>query len=218
MEELIKKTRLYQVPPLAQPRYIVQNELGEKLKNFIHSSSNLVLEIGCGVGLHPLMCSVNTPDKQFIAIERTKNKFEKFHRRYLTHDSPQNLFPIHADAEAVLNHYIPDESLSELYLLYPNPEKQNPARRWICMPLFGFVLKKLKQGAQFHMVTNELSYFQEFKEVNSKQWQLDLGFEKIISKADHPDFKPRTHFEIKYFKSGQKLYEICLIKGRDAQT
>ena len=58
----------------------------------------LFLEIGCGVGFHPLKFSKQNPKHQMIAIEQTTNKFSKFYKRYLNHQCPENLYPFHDNA------------------------------------------------------------------------------------------------------------------------
>lgn len=203
------KQRRYQQPQLPVPRYLTKNQKSEKLKKFIDQASTLILEIGCGVGLHPIRYALNHPSHRVIAVERTKERFEKFFRRYVNHQSPGNLFPIHADAEAILNHYIAENSLDQIYFLYPNPEPQNPARRWIRMPLFGFILKKMKSDGKIIFVTNDKNYWTELRTINQEFWQMSIVHETEISREKCPEFQPRTHFEKKYLDAGQTIYELC---------
>jgi tRNA (guanine-N7-)-methyltransferase len=206
------KKRDYRPPQLPIPRNLVQDNRAEKLVAFVHQSRRLVCEIGCGVGLHPLMYARQHTSDHIIAIERTKEKFEKFQRRYVNHQSPKNLFPVHADAEAVFNLFIPDDSISELYLMYPNPEVKNPSRRWMRMPFFEKILQKMKPNGEIVFVTNSLSYFEELKNINTQIWQLNVLIEKKFSIVDSPLFLPRTHFEKKYFISGHAINEIRFSK------
>lgn len=207
------KKRDYRPPQLPIPRSLVEGDRASKLAEFIVKGGSLVCEIGCGVGLHPLMYALKNPHVRVIAIERTKEKYEKFQRRYENHDVPQNLFPVHADAEAVFNHFLPKDALDELFLMYPNPEKQNPARRWIRMPFFEHILQKMKRNGKIIFVTNEKTYFEELKAVNYQIWKMNIILEKQFSIADDPFFQPRTHFEKKYFISGQTINEIHFCKG-----
>lgn len=207
MSNFLKK-RKYQIPRLPRPRYMLAHQLEADLQSFVQQSTHLICEVGCGVGLHPLKLSLTNPYHQIIAIERTKEKFEKFKRRHVNHGSPKNLFPIHADAESVFNHYLPDESLDALYLMYPNPEYKNPARRWIRMPFFEMMLQKIKPLGVIFFVTNVSQYFEELKAVNQEFWDLKIIKEVQISRVEMPEFIPRTHFEKKYFLAGEILHEI----------
>ncbi len=205
--------RAYQRPPLPVPRYLTKNQRSEELKEFIEQASTLILEVGCGVGLNPLSYSLKHPSDHILAVERTKTKFEKFYRRYLNHGCPKNLFPVHADVEAVLNHFVSDTSLDQIWFFYPNPEPQNPSRRWIRMPVFEFILTKLKPNGKIIFVTNDKRYRQELSEFNQDFWQMKVIDEKEISLMKTPDFTARTHFEKKYLQAGQTVYEICFSPG-----
>ena len=208
------KRRRYQQPQLPIPRYLTKNQRSEQLKKFVTDASTLILEIGCGVGLHPLRYAMKNPDHRIVAVERTKEKFEKFFRRYVNHDCPKNLFPVHADAEAVFNHYVADASLDQIYFLYPNPEPKNPSRRWIRMPFFEFILKKIKNDGNIIFVTNDKRYYSEILSVNAQEWKMSIVFEKEVSLNHCPDFQPRTHFEKKYLEAGQTIYEVCFVPGQ----
>ena len=67
----------------------------------------VTIEIGCGVGKHPLQWAKENPDKQMVAIERTKEKFRKFENSYVEAGSPENLFIVHGDAVAWVAHFVP---------------------------------------------------------------------------------------------------------------
>ncbi|MEO0337369.1 MAG: SAM-dependent methyltransferase, partial [Pseudomonadota bacterium] len=44
-------------------------------------SSKVMLEIGCGNGMHPIQFARANPKCTVIAIEQTKNKFESFRQK-----------------------------------------------------------------------------------------------------------------------------------------
>ena len=179
-------------------------EIGE----FELPNQNLDLEIGCGVGLHPILFSQKNPDRNLIAVEHTREKFDKFWRRYLSHESPDNLFPIHANAISFVSSKIEDETLDNIYILYPNPNPLNKHKnkRFHNMPFMESLIKKLRKNGHIIITSNELFYIEEAIDVMVNTWMM-----KVISKTDLsklPDFKPRTHFEIKYLKRGEPCIEV----------
>ncbi len=162
------------------------------------------LEIGCGVGMHPIRRALAHPSHFLVALERTREKFEKFERRYESHARPLNLLPVHADAVSWVAHRLPlDIKISRLFLLYPNPEPKAKSQRWIHMPFFEMLLTRVV--GEVHLATNIASYFGEFS-----QGMRARGFmapaQDTISLESVTDFKPRTHFESKYFLRGEKLF------------
>ena len=125
-------------------------------KLFIPLKQNMPidLEIGCGVGWHPLVYAKKNPDRFLIAIERTAEKFEKFQRRFESHGKPENLLPVHADAVAWITHALGDDSCSRIMIPYPNPYPKNSAQRWVRMPFFRRLLQVLKPGGSIQILTN----------------------------------------------------------------
>lgn len=110
----------------------------------------LDIEVGCGVGLHPIRRALERPERVLVAIEHTRSRFERFARRVSNHRKPEklgnqglsNLVPVHADAVAWITHFVPARSVERYFFLYPNPYP----KRWHSMPFFGRVLETLKEG------------------------------------------------------------------------
>ena len=170
----------------------------------------LDLEIGCGVGFHPLRYAGAHPDRVLIAIEKTREKFGKFARRYATHGRPANLVPVHADAVAWVTHALGPASLSTVLIPYPNPNPKNPAQRWIRMPFFGYLLTRLKKNGRIVFYTNRPEYAEEVRVHAVRDWSLRVVRDLELTKEDFPDGNYRTHFEKKYLERGERGYEIEL--------
>lgn len=195
-QPLIRKFNKDQVP---KPRINV-----DELIEFLKMPKPLFIEIGCGVGLHSTNWALNNPNQKLIAIEKTKEKFNKFRNRYAENKSPNNLIPIHAHAISIISHFILDRSVEEYFLFFPNPEIKNPQARWIRMPFFSELLRTLKPGGKIHFVTNKKFYSEEIEEYAIKAWGL-----KVV----HTNYfgTPRTHFEKKYRERGHAIYSISLL-------
>lgn len=167
-------------------------------------NSKLDLEVGCGVGLHPLRYSLENKDRHLIALEHTQIKFEKLKGRFIGNGEPANLWGIHANAISFITHQIPDKCIDRYFFLYPNPEPQNRQKRWLQMPFFSEVVRTLNNSGEVILTTNELSYMEEAREKASAIWNLkEIDF-LIIRQGDR---RPLTHFEKKYLERGQRCYE-----------
>ncbi|MCX7977971.1 MAG: hypothetical protein N2578_03110 [Bdellovibrionaceae bacterium] len=179
----------------------------ERLQNFVRPP--LFMEIGAGQGLHAIRYALPHPQHHLIAIERTKEKYEKLHRRFVRHGSPANLLPMQADAIAVVAHFLSEESLEGIFLLYPNPEPKNPQKRWFRMPFMTFLVKRLRPGGEIVLATNISAYADEALEFH-RQHGLKLK-EDIVLPGDFP---PRTHFEKKYLKRGDICRNLVFTRDR----
>jgi tRNA (guanine-N7-)-methyltransferase len=171
--------------------------------------SPIDLEIGCGVGWHPIQYAKAHPERRLIAIEHTREKFLRFERRARAHpDLAPCLFPVHADAIRWITHMISASSLDQVFILYPNPEPKAANKRWFRMPFFRQLLIALKPGAKIHLATNIASYALEAEDYASGVWNLKLQSRNEITSSP----TPRTHFEKKYLARGETCFDLTFVK------
>lgn len=183
--------------------------------DLLNSDKTLVLEIGCGVGWHPIQLasrlepSAPSPGQKqtlIIAIERTKNKFESFRLRLQNHpELLKFICAVHGDAYHFVDRHFPVARLDEVWMLYPNPDTKRPGLRWYKAPAFQRIVDAMKPGALFHFSTN-LQKFAEESASTASGFDLDVVFQTELTKKSHPHFQPRSHFEKKYFDRGEVLY------------
>lgn len=175
-----------------------------------HKSFPIDIEIGCGVGLHPIRYSAENPDRILIAIERTRLKFAKFKTRFENHRKPKNLFPVHADATHWIFRHVPDFRIDRVFILYPNPypKPKQKNQRFAFSSFLPELIKKLNVDGTLHLATNLYYYAEEMKTELTQTWGLQLIKEEVID----PDTKPRSHFEKKYLIRGDKCFDLIFQK------
>jgi tRNA (guanine-N7-)-methyltransferase len=171
----------------------------------------LCIEIGPGVGLHPIQYAKQHPDKFIVGIERTTEKFNKFASRVQHHPALDNILAIHADAVEWIAANIQPEEVDEYFLLYPNPypKASQKNKRLMHMPFMQYLIATMKVGASITMATNMEFFYTEAK----ASWQaiesFSLQTDRIINAGIQ---KPRTHFERKYLADQQNCYELVFVK------
>lgn len=170
-------------------------------------SKPIDLELGCGAGWFAIRSALSHPEREFIAVEHAQLRFSKFEGRYERNGRPKNLFPIRAHAVYWVHHYLPEESVDRIFLLYPNPypKAAQKNKRWHEMPFFPALLARLKVGGQITLATNEIFYAQGFEGAC-----LASGLERVekcsLRKGSVPDWAPRTHFEKKFLDMGVECF------------
>jgi tRNA G46 methylase TrmB len=169
---------------------------------------NLDIEIGCGVGFHPIDYAKNNPDRLLVAIEKTKEKFDKFLGRLAKHTQVKNVVPIHTNAIWWISHEVKPQSVDRYFILYPNPYPKDPQKRFFQMPFMSFLVETLKPGGTITLATNEKYYFEESLENGEKIFGLKIITNEVLQQ----DFKPRTHFEKKYLERGEVCYNLVFKK------
>jgi tRNA (guanine-N7-)-methyltransferase len=168
------------------------------------------VEIGCGVGFHPLRYARRNPERQLVAFEKTREKFAKFLGRLQNHEPLPNLIPVHGDAIAWITHGFAPESVDRYFLLYPNPYPKESQRnlRFHAMPFFSYLRATLKRGGTITMATNEEFLMREARATMREAWGLTL----VECRELDRDAVPRTHFEKKYLERGDRCWNMVWLR------
>lgn len=196
------QSRAFQPQKLSPPRHL---EAIETLLTTNQDAQKLILEIGAGKGKHAMDFAVQNPNTYLIAIERTRHKFEVFNQRARV-QGIANLTPVHADAVAWVVHAIAPASISQIYILYPNPEQHNPNQQWLNMPFFEFLLSRLQVGGEIILATNIEAYIDNAEQQAQQLWCLPCTRQKVSIESQ------RTHFEVKYLARGEACWQLTLHK------
>ncbi|HVJ65446.1 MAG TPA: SAM-dependent methyltransferase [Bdellovibrionota bacterium] len=176
----------------------------------------LDLEIGCGVGMHAIRYARENPRRFLVAVERTQEKFRGFASRLAHHEALPNLLALRDDAVSIVTHAIPAGALDRVFLLYPNPyPKESQAnKRWPRMPFLTRLHASLKSGGTLTLATNEAFYAAEAREWLTGLGLFDLATDREFRLADVGSIElpvARTHFEKKYLRAGQSVYDLTFI-------
>lgn len=174
----------------------------------------LDVEIGCGVGLHPIQYCKQNPARTLIAIEKSPLRFQKFQARLYSEKPLMNLIPIHANAIPFITHTMPKESVDHYFFLYPNPypKKRQENKRWHAMPFMKHLLSTLKKDGKITLVTNCPAYAEEAKKYYCSHWGLVLKENQVRTSGDRTDKFARSHFEKKYLERGETCFDLMFQK------
>lgn len=179
--------------------------------NALTSSEEISIEIGCGVGMHPILWGNSHLSGQLIAIERTKDKFRKFNNTISNYKELMNrIHPVHADAVLWISQFVKPQSIAHYYTLYPNPypKKKQSNLRFHNMPFTEHMIDTLVPGGKITLATNIKNYAEEACEIYQKVWGLSL----LSSETLDQNFPARTHFEKKYLARGQSCFNLVFQK------
>lgn len=180
-----------------------QNRPIPVLQAGVDFSDPLDVEIGAGQGLHAIRYAESHPDRNLIAIERTQTKFSAMARRN-AHHHLTNLQVIRADAVNFLYHFVPDATIQNLFLLYPNPYVKKSKSRWHFSSAMLLLHQKMAREGILHISTNLLWYAQE---CSHELCRLGL-FRLVADRKLSPSDRPRTHFEAKYLARGETCFDL----------
>lgn len=170
----------------------------------------LAVEIGCGVGLHPIRWAQANPNGIMLAIERTHNKFAKFYGRLKNHPGLTNIFPAHADAALLLPHLNLYNKVNEIFVFYPNPypKSRHKNLRFAYNHLTDILFDSLSVNGTMLFATNIENYANELRKEIPQKLNLKIVSDKKLSSFD----TPRTHFEKKYLARHETCFELIFKK------
>jgi tRNA (guanine-N7-)-methyltransferase len=172
------------------------------LESTFHRKSDVVLEIGFGMGDSFVDMAIAAPEKDFIGIEvhlpgigRMLNRTEK--------EQVSNIRCYKEDAVEILQQCVSDGSLSTVQLFFPDPwHKKRHNKRRIVQPEFAqLVRSKLKTGGTFHMATDWENYAEHMLEV----MEAAEGYDNLSGTGNYTNGRPKHRPVTKFEKRGQQL-------------
>lgn len=170
------------------------------------------LEIGFGMGDSLAKMAQKNPDRNYIGIEVHKPGVGVLCRLIEEHDLT-NIRIFNDDAVDVLQKRIPLNSLSGVYLFFPDPwHKARHKKRRIVRPEFAKTLAThLAPNAEFHMATDWEDYAEHMMDVMSAAPDyINAAGEGQFT--PRPDYRPLTKFEQRGHRLGHGVWDLIFKK------
>ena len=166
------------------------------------NSNPVILEIGSGKGRFLIGTATERPDLNLIGIEKSLHYHRVIRDRVLKRNL-QNVRLINHDAFLVLRDMVPDASLAEIHIYFPDPwpRKKEQKRRIIRPEVLEQFRRTLVDGGWGIYVTDHREYY----EVAAPLIEQHFRAERRIPGPEDP---PRTNYEAKYRAEGREIYEV----------
>ena len=162
----------------------------------------VIVEIGSGKGRFLINTAMERPDVNLIGIEKSLHYHrvirERIAKRHLT-----NIRLINHDAFLVLRDMVPDASLAEIHVYFPDPwpRKKEQKRRIIRPEALKEFRRVLVDGGWGIYVTDHQEYFEAAAPLVEAEFRAER-------RVPGPDDPPRTNYEAKYRAEGRSIYEV----------
>lgn len=171
----------------------------------------VVLEIGFGMGKSLIEMALNAPEKNFIGIE-VHGPGVGACLADAGDAGVTNLRVMNHDAVEVLEHMIPEKSLSTFQLYFPDPwhKARHNKRRIVNETFIENMRQKLVIGGLVHMATDWEPYAEHMLEVMN-----DATNYKNTVEADYaprPDWRPLTKFENRGQRLGHGVWDLLFTR------
>lgn len=167
------------------------------------------LEIGFGNGENLLALAAAHLDRDFVGVEVHRAGVGHLMLRAST-ASLGNLRIICHDAVEVLEHQVPDASLREVLLYFPDPwPKKRHHKRRIVQPTFvGLVARKLERDGVFRLATDWQNYAEHMLATVSECPAL-RNESPTGDWIERPGSRPLTRFETRGKRLGHDVWDLA---------
>lgn len=165
------------------------------------NANPVVLELGSGKGRFLLQSGASRPDANFLGVEKNLHYYRVIEKR-LTRAALPNTRIVNHEALRVLGEMIPDRSISEVHIYFPDPwpRKREQKRRLVRSEIVAQILRVMRPHATGVYVTDHAEFFVSGREV------LEQYFD--VEETNALDSPPRTNYEAKYRAEGRPIYEV----------
>ena len=176
------------------------------LEKIFGNNNPIVLDIGFGMGDEIIDFSTKNTTKNVLGIEMYKpaigNLLKNIYEKNI-----KNIRIIECDAYCVLNYMIPDESIDEIHIYFPDPwpKKKHLKRRLLNVQFAEIIARKLKINGEIKCATDNSNYAEQIVSALSNQKFLQNMNDRY---GDRPINRIISKFEKKAFNNGSRLFEI----------
>lgn len=167
-----------------------------------------IIEIGFGMGNSLAAMAEAHPENNYIGIEVHRPGVGAL-LKLVAEKGLTNVRVFNEDAIEVLNRQISKNSLSAVYLFFPDPwhKTKHKKRRILQAEFAEKIAQYLKPGGQFHMATDWEDYALHMMAVMSaaKEYRNISGEGKYTPR---PDYRPLTKFEQRGQRLGHGVWDL----------
>jgi tRNA (guanine-N7-)-methyltransferase len=169
----------------------------------------VVMDIGVGTGDTTFFHAKNHPENNYLAIEVHKPGIGRLLNSIETNDL-NNIKIISHDVVDVLREQIPDRTLSQIFIFFPDPwpKKKHHKRRLINKDLLGLIKQKLTLNGRLHIATDWQNYAEHIQELCDNDPQL-INLTGNNQSAPRPDWRIRTRYESRGIKLEHQVWDFC---------
>lgn len=189
---------------------------GQNKEDYLESNVNLnelldnnklnILDIGFGTGTSTKVLYSKNKDN-LICIESYMQGINNL-KKYIKENKIDNISVFYGDAIEVISQQLPDKSIDEILIFFPDPWPKNKhhKRRLINLYSLNLFFNKLKKGGLFHFATDHIIYA-----YNTKNMFEEYIGEKVFFSSNRRN-RPITNFEKRGLRRKNFVFDLIVRK------
>ncbi len=201
---------------LAAPPHLGSHKKSEiqsaiSLAQIFGNNCPIELEIGCGKGKFLVARAEESPEINFLGIDRI-SKWMKIGQKRGDKRQLGNLKFIKAECRKFLSQMVP-QSIAVFHIYFPDPwpKRRHRKRRLVTADFLRLLHSRLRRGGFVELATDDSDYFLGMKKAAGET----ANFWKNIREADQrlTGGAVKTNYELKFESSGRSLCYLELEKS-----
>ncbi|OWY23056.1 tRNA (guanosine(46)-N7)-methyltransferase TrmB [Sphingobacteriales bacterium UPWRP_1] len=146
------ENRIWKEPVLYNFRGLITNYRTQWCNGFFGNQNPLILELGCGYGEYTVAIAQIYPQTNVIGIDIKGNRIWTGASFVLQHNLANAAF-VRTPIE-LIDHYFAPGEVSEIWLPFPDPQKDKPRKRLTSLQYLQLYRKILKPDGIIHLKTD----------------------------------------------------------------
>lgn len=185
---------------LVPQHYFRQMERDEVCRD----SRSLEMDLGCGDGSFLMDMARQYPERDFIGTERLLGRVRKVCRK-ITRSRLENARVLRLDSRYVVEWLMPEECVTRLHLLCPDPwpKLRHNRRRIMQVEFLNAVRRALVPGGEFLFMTDHEEYF-----IWARERVRNFAKLELLDWNEDSFFYPKTDFQMQWEGEGKSMHRL----------
>ena len=182
------------------------SESHNNLKELLINGQLNIVDIGFGTGTSTKQLS-SSDKNNYIGIESYMQGINNL-KKYIKKNKIANICVFHGDAIEIVNEKLPDSSIDQILIFFPDPWPKNKhhKRRIINLYTLNLFFKKLKKGGLLHFATDHIMYA-----YNTKNMFEKFTGQKILFNSNRRK-RPITNYERRGLRRKNFVFDLIIKK------
>lgn len=186
----------------------------KKLKKFIQTDKQVILELGCGQGEYSLALAEKNPEHKYLALDIQGERL--WHGAKMAQAKKlDNLLFVRFKIE-FLDQIFSKQSIDEIWITFPDPypRKKQAKKRLVSIQFLKKYQILLKNKGLIHLKTDDKKLFNfAIKSAQAENFKINKKIVNIYKqKKLKSELKIKTYFEKKHLAAKKKIHYLKLEK------
>jgi tRNA (guanine-N7-)-methyltransferase len=170
----------------------------------------LILDIGVGTGDSTFNHALTHPENDYLAIEVHRPGIGQLLNN-IASNNLTNIKVSNDDVLDVLQHQIPDRSISQIFIFFadPWPKKRHHKRRLINTQLIELIKKKIAAHGRLHIATDWQDYADHIQKLCRSDPELINLAGNNVNSVPRPNWRINTRYESRGLRLEHKVWDFC---------